>query len=66
MVIFSSDHRLLLIDSNHPFFHQQADFSYLMSEISKLKYELWTDKPLEKLQDSAEDAAMWNSVIESV
>lgn len=37
-----------------------------MGNISKLKYELQTDKPFRRLEDDGSDAGVWNDFIESL
>lgn len=37
-----------------------------MSAVAKLKYELWTNKPLLRLDDTASDVTIWNDAIDEV
>ncbi|KAI8922081.1 hypothetical protein DFJ77DRAFT_445212 [Powellomyces hirtus] len=38
----------------------------IIAELSKLVYELQRDRPLQRINDTEEDAASWNSVLESL
>lgn len=56
----------LLISLFLPFQKCRDDLKDIVGNISKLKYELQTDKPFKLLEDNWEDVKVWNDFIQSL